>query len=386
MTEVDHRSNLQQFVHLTRKYAFEIGDYIQRHTTDPYEFEIDRPPHHDVDIRLWDLLLREIATPTIIAALCTLSSSEHLKTELLKPLILPGSHTLDQPPRIFAGPSDFVTDRPAEVMEHHVFPDEFYKLLFYPSSMRRLVDMTRFWMQYVSPEFRFFKREPKERWRALRTVTDNALLIATPEGIYEDIEWSIPVVRYQEGMHGLYYAGNATVERRYHGTFFYFEPDSDARILTERLVIAPTKATACRLVGISLLDVCQELACFTHMHPLEVIIRRFFPDEHEECMYQRRVREFMNILFCGNVIERYRSDGWEFDFDAHYPELFGFEDTVDQLLARGALARGIDTIALTKMTGRKRLVSEILDVRERNQLFKKMWIQRGDERLDTLLT
>jgi hypothetical protein len=304
------------------------------------------------------LLSRELATDRLVAVLDTIPASDYLKTELLQPLLLSSGSLSDRPDQ------DGLP----------LFPDGFYRHLFYPS-MRRLVDMANYWKQYIGPEFKLFKNAPRDSWQTLKTAGENPLLIDMLDGEYTDKNWSIPVVRYQEGMRGLYYPGNSD-GTSYCGTFFYFEPDSAASLLTTRLVIAKTKVHACRLVGVSEASVYDALEDVGTHDPILRLLARLIPNA--EMTSESRLRRFVRILYEG------ATDTGGFKHSEHYWELFGFEDKVDQLLALAARERGIDTIALRYMTGQKRNVSEILDTRDRKDVFESVWIGREEETLATL--
>lgn len=56
----------------------------------------------------------------------------------------------------------------------------------------------------------------------------------------------------------------------------------------------------------------------------------------------------------------------------HVPSLYGLEDTLDQPLCLTAQRQGIDCILLKYMTGKTRIVSEILDMRFREESFKNI--------------
>jgi hypothetical protein len=378
---VEDKKYLRRFVKKCRKYAAFIDDYWNA-------------PFTELSLKqMKNRMFVEIAIPGAITALQTVPSSDHLKIELLRPFLLPEGITIDRPLAINRAKN------PSRLEEIPTFPLVFFQQLFYPRSFRRLRDMSTFWSLYVRASFHRFRDSAEPSWRVPVVDPDTPLVVSTPSGRYEGETWSIPVTRYQEGMSGLYYGHRRIPERtQFCGTFFYFEPDSDSHLLTTRLVVAKNKFNACKFVGIGL-DAIYDMY---HGHWLmaskqglfKLIFIELLSDDWMEAVDDEsgeypdqdlRLRQLLAILYNGEVSEEDRKNGWRYDFDTHHPELYAFEDALDQGLCLHAESSDIDTILLTHMTGESRLVSEVLDTRKRKKLFENMWIQRGEETLVTLM-
>jgi hypothetical protein len=372
---------LRRFVLFTKRDATDIMDYMEGGLWG-YEYVMQ-----GMRDRMWN----EIATEPAISALKTIPATDHLKVELLQPYLLPENARIDEPHIINR------RDHPTKDQEIFTFPPEFWKQLFYPRSFRRIRDMSKFWTMYVTVDFKYFRNGSKSDWRIPSTILDEPLLVSLPTTIYENTTWSIPVIRYQEGMSGMYW-GKSDPDQKFCGTFFYFEPDSDSHLLTTKLLVAKNKFNACKLVGISvgkLYDMyLSNWILGSYGDLIKLIFIEFLKDEwiqsdtgleptHTNQL--RWVRQFVRILYNGELEPVDKAVGWIFDFDTHYRELYAFEDPLDQLLCDEAKAMGIDTILLTRMTGSTRLVSEVLDMRDRKTMFKQMWINREDETIETLM-
>jgi hypothetical protein len=373
---------LRRFVDLTRNDTVEILDYMEG---GPYQY---------VQEAMQERMYNLIATESSIAALKAVPTTDHLKVELLQNYLLKEGGKIDEPAYIG------FPQHPPNGEKILIFPPEFWKQLFYAHSFRRLRDMTVFWQMYISADFKFFRSEPKDAWRIVTSPSDNRLLASTETGIYQGPIWSIPIVRYQEGMRGLYH-WDVNEKSRFCGTFFYFEPDSDSHLLTANLVVAKNKFHACKLIGISageLYDLYIGARIMTTPQSEAVMKLIFIEFLDEDWIFtgklrtpgdnnqRMRLREFIRILYNGELEPVDRAVGWKFDFETHYKELYAFEDELDQVLCNGAKKAGIDTVLLTRMTGNLRLVSEVLDVRERQTIFENMWIMQGEETLATLMS
>jgi hypothetical protein len=377
------KSYLRQFVRLSEKYASVIKRY--------WEYDI----HHGTGQKMRDLMFNTFGVSFVVDALALIPSSQHLKVELLEPFLLPDG-------------VDFTTglilnadESPEPEDEIPIFPPRLWEQLFYPRSLRRLCDMSKFWSLYVRQNFTYYRNVSHESWTYPQFRVDEPLLASTAPGIYEDRTWSLPIIRYQRGMSGMYYWSlPENPDRKFCGTFFYLEPDSDAHLKTSRLVVAKNKFHACRLVGVPLSEIQAIYAQKLTGASFDTMVKFIFIELFEEDWMQesardepllsypkqrQRLQELMGILYTGEMTDENRAAGWKYDFDAHYRELYALEDALDQSLCLRARASGLDTILLTQMTGSTRLVSEVLDMRERKAIFENMWLMRGPETLETLM-
>lgn len=154
----------------------------------------------------------------------------------------------------------------------------------------------------------------------------------------------IPVVRYQMGMsRGLY---NEEYSAEFCGTFYYFEPASDYYLECRNVFIAANKMTAYYNLAENkenaknqILELIIKVRGFQGMSPLAIF----------------------NDMMMGN----------EQAFH-HNPTLYGEEDIFDQSLCKLGNEAKLDVIILAAMTGKTRIVTEILDVRTRKTSFSKV--------------
>lgn len=159
--------------------------------------------------------------------------------------------------------------------------------------------------------------------------------ILVPDGYIGVIETSrediyIPVIRY-EVLGGFYYSGG----EEYCGTFYYYEPESSYFLKSTKTLISPNKFLA-------------------YLHLIggfqDIIIEQFFdlfPSSWKENPYEQ-------MLLNDN-----------FDFKISRPEIYGYEDIFDQEICKLAFEKNYDTVLFSTMQGSQRIISEILDVRER---------------------
>lgn len=152
---------------------------------------------------------------------------------------------------------------------------------------------------------------------------------------YLDHASAWPVVRYGAGMNGTYLADSS---ESYRGTFYYFEPDSSIMLDARKVLVAPNKITACfELLG-----------------------------------YKATKKVISSI---NNGIGNFRLKSMannSYDFTIFDQAMYAEEDCLDQPLAIGAHEQGIDLVVLCYMTGSTRMVSEILDVRDRSLSFQSL--------------
>lgn len=175
----------------------------------------------------------------------------------------------------------------------------------------------------------------------------------------------IPVVRYQKGMsRGAYYRKNST-EKKYVGTFYYFEPDSEYYLECNTLMITSNKMTGYYILTKNSLS-SKEAA-------LENIERNFLadpdyiiktPEGNKKVSELGTAEQIFDKMLIGdkNVLS------WN-------KQMYAEEDEFDQELTQTAFDEEIGVVILISMTGKNRIVSEVLDSRPRevsfNNIFKK---------------
>ena len=173
--------------------------------------------------------------------------------------------------------------------------------------------------------------------------------------IEEDI--LIPVVRYQAGMsRGLY---NEEYSDKFCGTFYYFEPNSEYFLVSEKILIAVNKMTAYYYLQDSNDKEKSKIQILDLIHS-----SLFYLTDQE-------VESSFNRMLVGVV--KYNKN------------MYAIEDIYDQVLCKLASSKGIDTIILAGMTGQSRIVTEVLDTRSREESFSSIYqktniiLQESDE-------
>jgi len=148
----------------------------------------------------------------------------------------------------------------------------------------------------------------------------------------------IPVARYGCGAHGCYYKtaapaapAPAAAATNYCGTWYYFEPASDILLHADTILVIQNKYECMKYFGI----------------PNDQIARAL------------NAKWPMNVAMYFDVMENNNT------FRNHNPLLYAKEDVFDQQLCEIAHFRGIQVVIFAYMTGKTRIVTEILDTRLR---------------------
>lgn len=184
----------------------------------------------------------------------------------------------------------------------------------------------------------------------------------------------IPVIRYGLGMtRGLY---STSASSGYCGTFYYYEPDSNTLLEANNVLVTPNKITASiHLLGLenTYLNMTSSLNTFGELSEEEEPYYRPMPDDvsggypgYDDW------RTVLDNMATG----RFVPTQWN-------KNLYAQEDRFDQVICRAAREKGFDVILLTLMTGGNRMVSEVLDVRDRAESFNSL-IHMPDRALERL--
>jgi hypothetical protein len=166
---------------------------------------------------------------------------------------------------------------------------------------------------------------------------------------------AIPITRYSEGTgQGAYYK-EGEEEKEYCGTFYYWEPDSHIYLLMGKSLYFPNK-----------------IAALLHFDPnnveLAIVIDNFVNSRKFSGIIPDRA-EIIRLL---TTEERVTSKLYPFDnffqmSDEYIGNLFyALEDPLDQPLCLAARKAGYDTIILSRMPAQRRIVTELLDTRNRD--------------------
>lgn len=193
-------------------------------------------------------------------------------------------------------------------------------------------------------------RGPGNRTLYRNEVVNEAILL-------DGNKWKvIPVTRYSSGMsRGLYHPNGGS----YCGTFYYHEPQSGTLLAYKTSLVAFNKLDA-----LSKLDPSRNIIDFKKTNPLLM--------EHYEGKLPKDLRltpmEYSRI--------KHKNYGGTISQNRYYVgkllELYAAEDEFDQEICLLAKDQDIDLIILTHMVGSHQIVTEVLDVRDRNDSFNSL--------------
>lgn len=354
----------ESIVLFTKKIPFisDDGTFDEEFYDDPY-FCDRHVAQFETKKRMMEELLEFIRTTDIAAVLQSVPVNTQQRVELLKPWLW----------------SNHETEGFWAVHAFLDLPRSFTSLLLYPNSLRPVTDMSRFWNLYDVPTSS--RRIETGDDRTFTTPIPNqqvGFLIETERlGIVRDRIYSIPVLRYvAAASHSLFY-GNSVPTRDSYGTFFYYDPDSAANLISANTLFAINKTSAMGLLGMSLNQVVALYdkqfdrlydAMFSILPPLyENLLGVSMKD------LQRYSKERTQDVFFHRVIEVLYATT---ETNAKYLwELDSFEDTLDQQLCMRANAQGINAVILARMVGGSRLVSEVLHTGNNKEAFSNFWIR-----------
>ena len=232
----------------------------------------------------------------------------------------------------------------------------------------------------------------------------------------------IPVVRYIGGMtrSSLYHI---TFEEKYCGTFYYYEPNSDIYLVANNVLLTPNKIVAYYYLSgnldetVSIFETNDEYRLLKSAAKLVInsdidiyvtpeqilpllppILAEFYISIHADVammvspgLWFSKFKHFIDYspYKYENVLEIYNKGlriivnyvlpkiiqsmaNGTYDFLIYIDDLYAIEDVFDQPLCSLARSLGIDVIVLTTMTGGNRVVSEVLDVRDRIQSYSSL--------------
>lgn len=264
--------------------------------------------------------------------------------------------------------SDFVINDPtfterivADYTELGLSP-QFINVLLY-SSGRPRVDFKPY-LAHIGVAPRFDTIEPYEY-----IVPPSPLLPLTvadpPDGLL--LKVYTPVNRYQLGEVG-YLTVIGHEENQWCGTFYYYEPESPFFLYAPRVLVSWNKITAC-------LDLDMDFDTVAHIvYESRKTWIKFDQNDNEIEGYPN------NMGF--NVAGTTKQEQWtnvtrayqhrKIDPTIHIPEFYAAEDAFDQPLCLLAAQNQIDVIILKYMTGETRVVTEILDTRDRTASFSNI--------------
>lgn len=244
--------------------------------------------------------------------------------------------------------------------------EDFIKLLFYSSGRPRVNLKPYLDAVHVNPRFQTI--EPYEY--VLQPSTVLPLTVADPpDGILLNVY--MPVNRYQLGMSGYYTTINEENKgKTWCGTFYYYEPDSPFILYAPKVLVSWNKITACLDLGMDFEDVFDILY---NSRKDWIVGEDVTPDPIKDGYPNNmgfQVEGVTKEEQWRNVVKGYQSRS--LDPTKHMSNMYAAEDEYDQYLCELARDNGIDVVILKYMTGETRVVSEILDTRDRVSSFENI--------------
>lgn len=209
-----------------------------------------------------------------------------------------------------------------------------------------------FQLSLQAPDLVYSSNRPKTDMTLFRNTNSNRLPISrivNGKCVIDGVEWSaIPVTRYADGMsRSLYYSDNRE-EKSYCGTFYYHEPESTTYLAYQKVFRAFNKTAAMQAL---LAEAGREVATeedhsWRHKWLMDHIAGKLPRDL---------------LVEADNGITYY---GGNLAYD-----LYAAEDELDQPLCKLAAELGYDIVILESMVGSFQVVTEVLDVRSRQDSF-----------------
>ena len=167
---------------------------------------------------------------------------------------------------------------------------------------------------------------------------DPVILVGFDNGIKQSRKgFLIPVLRYSASIYtGLF--STDIPDKSYCGTYYYYEADSNSYLYANRILVVDNKIKA-------LMYIDKKMADYILDSDIKQIALRFFK---------------------GDTLE-------ELDYTEFHSGFHTVEDVLDDKLCELAKKHRIEVIILRYMTGKSRLVTEVLDVRKRMVSLNKIY-------------
>jgi len=201
---------------------------------------------------------------------------------------------------------------------------------------------------------------PSLVYSSFRPKTDMSLYrVPSSLKTVDEKEWkTIPVTRYSDGMSRGKYHGEKEEGVKYHGTFYYYEPESTTKLAYRTAYRSFNKVTAYEELGGG--------KCSS----IDSILRLW--SDKKLPLDLKLTKEQVDCLSGGGDgdIEAEENDIKE--YAGNILDLYGAEDGYDQKLCLLAASKGYDIVILEYMVGGFQVVTEILDTRDRLESFRSL--------------
>jgi hypothetical protein len=189
-------------------------------------------------------------------------------------------------------------------------------------------------MNFIASQF----KTDLPQGQKVKARIDNLLIGDIEVGSHKDL--LIPILRYGSGMsRGAYFKEN---KQKFLGTFYYFDIDSEFFLKANKVLVAKSKYHAHFL----LTGIVSDLSSYA-------------PEDYSKGVYT-------NLCFDENGLT---------ENGEYYHRMYAVEDNIDQDLCLEAKKQNYDCIILLRMFGQNRIVSEVLDVRDRSESFASIYRQ-----------
>ena len=234
-------------------------------------------------------------------------------------------------------------------------------MLKYSTSEEKTMSLVEIKNQYFYPSGRprttmSFIPEPKVKeltGQIVEARPDNELIANLDVGEYVNL--SIPILRYAHGMsRGTYHLGNGE-NLSYCGTFYYYDIGSNLFLNSGKTLVSFNKASAYKYLAGD-----EEINA----------------NKPSDIFYN-----FVRSLGKGDINAFVRGDYSKLPFDengilknGNYADyMYASEDEFDQPLCVKARENGYDCVILLRMFGKNRIVTEVLDTRDRSVSFDNIY-------------
>lgn len=236
-----------------------------------------------------------------------------------------------------------------------------------------LIMLSKYPDQYIYP----ISKRPKNNMDMYNTITNLSVLdteihvddsLPGPISHYmvvDSVRWTlIPVTRYSAGMRrSLFYSDSDQNTDVYCGTFYYLERDSKTylRVNPNRIHISFNKSTAY-----------EEITGISKSQILSISDAEMYLEDHINGTLPSDLIMTPSD-YCDYNIEKLPPNVSQ---TPHYTgvklELYGAEDSFDQVICEAAREKDIDVVLLMRMIGSHGVVSEVLDTRNRDESFSSL--------------